>query len=261
MAQINDLPPELHHLIADALPAPARAHLSRVSRHFHTVANDDRGWESLYRRDAPAEAHALALQEAGPWKARYAKIADALRHPYLTPPDVARPGDVVTVRDLETEDGCRENVPCRVVRGPRHRELLVVPLDTPNAAPVAAPARMCCNGLPPRLAAAPLACIEAPETLAPGAMAKIRGDLPFRTMITTGLRPGDEVRVHGLGLGFSGNGYALVEDPGDPLTASDWVAMAAAKVRKAEKPSLPRRYRRALEKVWRPIAALFSDPA
>ncbi|HET6345753.1 MAG TPA: F-box protein, partial [Myxococcota bacterium] len=200
MPTLDDLPPEILHAIADACSPRARVQIGGVSRQLRAIADDSAGWERLYRRDAPAEAYALAQHDtARPWKARYSAIYDALREPFLTPPDLARPGDVVTVRQLPDSDA-RENVPCRVVEASQRGRLKVVPRDTPHAKPILVPVRLCCNGLPPKLAAAPLDCVENPEALRPGGTATIRGDLPFRTLMTTGLRPGTTARVHGAAL-------------------------------------------------------------
>jgi hypothetical protein len=238
MPTLDDLSPEILHIIADACPPEARAQLGGVSRRVRAIANDAAGWERLYQRDAPPEAYALAQQDAGrPWKGRYGDIHPTLREPFLTPPDLARPDDVVTVRIVPDCDE-RENVPCRVVAAPHLGCLEVVPLDTPDATPLTVPVGLCCNGLPPKLTPAPLKCIDNPQALHPGGTATLRDNLPTRTVISTGLRPGDTVRVHGVALGLSGRGYALVENPADPLTPRDWVAMAAARKRRMQQPPL-----------------------
>lgn len=244
MTSLCTLPNELLHNIANALPAQSRARLSGVSRRMHAIANDERSWERLYLRDAGPQAHAVATADTKvSWKARYGAIHATVQHPYLTPPALARPGDVVTVREVEQAGDA--DIPCRVLRRRPLGFLNVVPLPHEALAGKAAPFTVhrsrCINGAEPALVPVPTYCFANPETLRPNDVAEINDELPTRTIFTTGVRPGDKVTIRRAAVGLSGMTYFQVEEPPLRHSIQDLVAVYAAKERQRQATSAPRK--------------------
>lgn len=243
MSSLSALPNEILHHITDNLPAAARAHLSGVSRRLHAVANDAVGWEKLYKREAGPRAYALAAatHDNRTWKQRYSDIHATVQRPYLTPPGLAQPGDIVTVARLRQADG--EDAPCEVLSRAHLGLLRVRPLpssdvrDKPRTLVVRT--GHCRDGAKPLLVPAPVFCFKNYEDLGPNDIGEITAELPTRIIFTTALRPGDKVKVHRAALGFSGMPYFMVEEPSRARTVQDLVAIYRAEQRQKAADAAP----------------------